>query len=189
MRRDRDDLRAVERQDAVQLGEANVVTDRQAELPVLRLRDDSLAAWLLRLRFAVDDAADLDVEQVDLAIDGGDLPARIEDDARVRPLLAPFAALDDRAADQRDSVRTRPLRHGSDRLAALERLRALVVEARVADPVPLLREHDDIGSRGGGLRDEPFGRFKVGSLVGATRHLHACDADSIGHGPTIALRS
>src|SRR5213082_2761769 len=100
MRRDRDDLRAVERQDAVQLGEANVVTDRQAELPVLRLRDDSLAAWLLRLRFAVD---------------GGDLPARIEDDARVRPLLAPFAALDDRAADQRDSVRTRPLRHGSDR--------------------------------------------------------------------------
>src|SRR5205807_8896769 len=91
VRRDRDDLRTFERKDAVQLGKADVVTDRQPELPVLRLDDDGLVAGLLRLRLAVDDAADLDVEQVNLAVDSCDLPAWIEHDARVRSLLASIA--------------------------------------------------------------------------------------------------
>src|SRR5215210_6261257 len=107
VRRNRDELRTLQREDAVQLGEAHVVADRQAELPILDVRDDGFLAGLLRLRLAVDDAAYLDVEQVDLAICRDDLAIRIEDDAGVRPLLAAVAQLDDRAADERDAVRAR----------------------------------------------------------------------------------
>src|SRR5580765_7637643 len=120
VRRNGDDLRTVEREDAVQLREAHVVTDRQSELPVLDVRDDRLLAGLLGLRLAVDDAADLDVEQVDLAVGRDELALWIEDEARVRAFLAALAQLDDRSADERDPVRARPRRHRRGRLAALE---------------------------------------------------------------------
>src|SRR5437867_4764500 len=108
VRRNGDKLRTVECEDAIELGEAHVVTDREAEPPVLDLDDDRLVAGLLRLRLPVDDTADLDIEQVDLAIGPDDLPVRVEDDARVRALFAAVAQLDDRAADERDPVRARP---------------------------------------------------------------------------------
>src|SRR3954447_18169806 len=122
MRRNRDELRAVEREDPIELGKADVVTHRQPELPVLGVGDDGLVARLFRLRLAVDDTADLDVEEMDLAIRRDDLARRLEYEARVRALLAAVAQLDDRAAHERDPVRARPSRHRGDGLAAAERL-------------------------------------------------------------------
>src|SRR5205085_1681188 len=86
---------------------------------------DRLLAVLLRLRLAVDVTAGLDVEEVDLPVDRDDVSVLVENDAGVRKLLAAVAALGDRAADDRDPVRARPRGHRLDRLAALERLRAL----------------------------------------------------------------
>src|SRR5262249_57049160 len=102
VRRNRDELRTLEREDAVELGKAHVVADREAELPVLDDCDDRLVAGLFRLRLAIDDAADLDVEQMDLAVRRDDLPVGVEHEARVRALVASLAQLDDRAADERD---------------------------------------------------------------------------------------
>ena len=72
------ELGAFEGEDPVQLREANVVADRQPELPVLDLCNDGLLARLLRLGLAVDNATDLDVEQMDLAVCRNDLAFRIE---------------------------------------------------------------------------------------------------------------
>ena len=110
VRRHRYELRAFERQDAVELGEANVVADREPDAPVLDLRDDGLVPRFLCLRLAVDDAPDLHVEEVDLPVRRDELAFGIEDEARVGELLASLPPLGDRAADQRDPVRPRPRR-------------------------------------------------------------------------------
>src|SRR5437773_6261106 len=52
--------------------------------------------------------------EVDLAIKRDEVAVRVEDARRVRQLLAPFAPLRDRAADERDPVRARPRRHRSE---------------------------------------------------------------------------
>src|SRR5690348_16607129 len=94
MRRNGDELRTLEREDAVELRKADVVADRQPELPILDIRDDRLAAGLLRFGLAVHDATHLDVEEVDLAVRRDDLSVGAEDEARVRALVATFAQLD-----------------------------------------------------------------------------------------------
>ena len=108
VRRDGHELGAFEREDPVQLRKADVVTDGEPDGPVLDARDDGLRSRLLRLGLAVDLAADLDVEEVDLAVDGDERAFRVEDAARVRELLAPLAPLRDRAADERDSRASEP---------------------------------------------------------------------------------
>ena len=128
-------------------------------------RDHGLVARLLGLRLAVDLAADLDVEEVDLAVDGGEPAVRVEDDARVRELLAALAALRDRAADDRDRVPAGPVRERAHRLAALERLGRLVQRLDAADRVPLLRQDDDVRAGRGGARDELLGALEVRGLV------------------------
>src|SRR5215204_4657580 len=122
MRRNSDELRTFEREDAIQLGEADVVTDREPDLPVLRFGNDGFLARLFRLGLPVDDAADLDVEEVDLAIKRDDLTVGVEDEARVGERLAPLAPLGDRAADECYAVPAGPLGHGCNGLAAFERL-------------------------------------------------------------------
>ena len=138
VRRNGDELGTLERQDPVQLGETHVVAHSQSELPALCVGDHGSISGLLRLRLAIHDATDLDVEQVDLAVDRCDLAFRIEDDARVRELLPSVAALRDRTADERDPVRPSPERHRRDRFAPLERLPGRVVQRRVRIPVQRL---------------------------------------------------
>jgi hypothetical protein len=125
---------------------------------------------------------------MDLAVDRRELAVGVEHEARVRRLLATLAPFDDRPPDERDSVRTRPVGHGGNGLAAFERLGRGVVQRGIADCVPLLREDDDVRARRCSLRDEPLRRFKVCGFVCATRHLHARDTNPIGHEPRIALR-
>src|SRR2546421_11738789 len=80
--------RSLEGEDPVQLGEAEVVADRQADRPALDLGDDRLLAVLLGLRLAVGEPADLDIEEVDLPVRGGEIALRVEDETGVGELLA-----------------------------------------------------------------------------------------------------
>ena len=69
---------------AVELGEAQVVADGQADLADVAVDDDGLVAGLDRRRLAVDRAVgNGDVEQVDLAIDAADFAARVDVHRRV----------------------------------------------------------------------------------------------------------
>ena len=111
-----------------------------------------------------------------------ELALGVEDEARVRELLAALAALGDRAADERDPVRVRPAAHRLDRLAALDRLGGLVQHVRRADHVPLLGEADDVRAGRRRLSDELLRLLEVRGLLSAARQLHAGDANSIGHG-------
>src|ERR671934_1696513 len=95
VRRDRDQLGALEREDAVELREAQVVADGEAYRPALEPRHDRLLARLLRLGLAVAVPAHLDVEEMDLPVHRHELAVGIEDEARVRELLPPLAALGD----------------------------------------------------------------------------------------------
>src|SRR6185437_11365683 len=104
VRGDGDELRALEREDPVELRKANVVADGQPDRPALPPDYDRLGARLLGLGLTVDDAADLDVEQVDLAVEPEQLAVRPEGERGVRELLAALALLGDRAADERDPV-------------------------------------------------------------------------------------
>src|SRR5207302_7914702 len=89
--------RAADGENAVQLGEADVVADRQAEPDsAVQLGEDDLIAGFVRVRLAVDAPAHLDVEEVDLAIRGPDLAVGTDMDARVAMAVVALAALDDR---------------------------------------------------------------------------------------------
>ena len=172
---------ALERQDAVELGKAHVVTDRQPDAPALDLGHDGLVPRLFGLGLAIRLAADVDVEEVDLAIGRDQLSAGIEDETRVRQLLASLAPLGDRAADERDAVLLRPAAHRFDRLAAADRLGGGVEHTGIADRVPLLGEGDDVGARRSRAGHEPLGLLQVGGLVGTARQLDTRESDLVTH--------
>src|SRR5205809_996110 len=67
----RDHPRPADGQDSIELGEAQVVADGQAQPDAVRqLGDDDLVARPLGVGLAVDGPPHLDVEQVQLAVDG-----------------------------------------------------------------------------------------------------------------------
>ena len=66
---DGDHARAPQGEDPVELGEAEVVTDGQADRDAAGVADDDLVPGLLGLGLAVGDVLDVDVEHVDLAVD------------------------------------------------------------------------------------------------------------------------
>ena len=88
--RDGDHARAPHGEDPVQLGEAQVVADRQPQpTPSAVSRQHDLLAGLLELGLAVDAPADLDVEHVELAVDAPGPPPRRR---RAREVLASFSS-------------------------------------------------------------------------------------------------
>ena len=104
-----------DREDARQLGEAQVVADRQAEAAAVgELGRDDLVAGRLVLGLAVGAPADLDVEHVDLAVDRAVLAVGADVDARVGAALRALDPLGDRAGDEVDAQlargRARPAR-------------------------------------------------------------------------------
>ena len=66
----RDQASPAQRQDPVELGEAEVVADGQPEVGIAERGGDDLLAGFLELGLAVGDPADEDVEHVDLAVEG-----------------------------------------------------------------------------------------------------------------------
>src|SRR5215208_3081186 len=126
--RDDEHAGAAHGEDPVELGEAQVVTDAQTELDAAGgLREDDLLAGRLVLGLPVGLAADLDVEHVDLAVNGLLLAVGAEVHGGVRAALGPLDALGDRARDQVDAQlarrRARPRERGPvERLGAGHRL-------------------------------------------------------------------
>ncbi len=140
--RQHDDSRTTQRQHSEQLGEAQVVADRHAELcAVLQYTDDDLLTRLVRVGLAVTLALDLHVEHMQLAINRLNLTVRADVHGGVGELLAPLDALGDRAGDKIELQlccrRTRP----SDR-ASVERLCACTQVLWGAHDRPLLGQHD-----------------------------------------------
>ena len=174
-------LRSLQREDPVELREADVVTDGEADRPPFRARHDGLRAGLLGLRLAIHVAPHLDVEEMDLAVHRDELAFGVEDAARVRELLTALAPFGDRAADERHAERLRPACHRAHGLAALERLRCGAIVVGAPDQVPLLGQDDDVGAGRRGARDERLCARDVRRLVLAARHLHAGDTDPVGH--------
>ena len=103
--------RARDGQRAVQLGEAQVVADAQAQAGAVGGRaEHRRVAGRLVVGLAVDGAVDLDVEQVDLAVGRADLAVGADVDARVAQLLLAGDALGDRAGDEVDRQLARDAR-------------------------------------------------------------------------------
>ena len=157
----RDDARAAQREDPVQLRKAQVVADGQPDRDSVRgLGQHDLGGRLRAVGLAVLDAPDLHVEHVDLAIDRPDLPVGAHVDRRVRHALAALAALGHGAGDQVDLELARELARPGDR-AAVERLGAGEVVRRAAADVEPLGKHDQLGAVGRGRTREPLGRGEV----------------------------
>ena len=164
----RDHRRAADREDPVELGEAEVVADRHAEgdavEPARQRRGDDLGAGLLVLGLAVGDAADVDVEHMDLAVGGLDLPVGADQDRGVEGPLLALDPLGDAAGEQVDAELARP---GARRIERrpVERLGPVAQRRRVAEQVPLLGQHDQLGAVGGGRADQALGHLEVAGLV------------------------
>ena len=140
--RQRERASAAHSEDPVELREAHVVANREAELQAIRgLRENDLIAGVLQVRLAIRAPGDFDVEHVQLAIDGLDLAVRIDVHARVRELLLAVDALDDRAGDELDAEFLRRLARPADGWA-VERLGGGAKLLIGTHRRPLLREYD-----------------------------------------------
>ena len=100
-RRQHDHARAAHGEDPEQLGKAQVVTDRQAQLHAVGgYAGDDLLARLLDLGLVVGAAVDLDVEHVHLAVHRLDLTLGVHVYGGVRQLLDSCHTLSDRPSHQ-----------------------------------------------------------------------------------------
>jgi hypothetical protein len=178
-RRHEQHARALDRQGAVELGEAQVVADGQSEADAaggVRLHD--LVAALLRLRLAVDLAAHLHVEHVDLPVDGLELAVGTDVHGRVRELVAVVAPLHDRPGHEVDAELAGQLARPLDR-GAVESFRAGQVGVVGAEHVELLRQHHERGAVGRGGTREPIGLREVAGLVLPRVELHSGGAQRV----------
>ena len=173
-----DDARSVQREDAVELGEAKVVADGQAEPdPVRRLRHHELLGRLGVLGLAVLDATHLDVEHVDLAVDRLDLAVWPRVQARVGHALVALAPLRDRAGHQVDAeLSAEPAGPAGD--AAIDYLRLGRVLLGRASDVEALGQNDEIGAVVGGSPDQPLGLIEVAIDIGGAFELDCRGAQS-----------
>ena len=147
-----EDARAAGGELAVELGEAQVVTDAQAQLDAVGgRREHDLVARLVGLRLAVDAAADLDVEHVDLAV-GRARPRRRGRSARRccgRAWRRRPARRSSRRSGRSPARARRPRPRSSG--GAVDRLGARGGLLGRAEHRPLLGQHDErrAGLRGG----------------------------------------
>ena len=155
------DARAPQREDPVQLGEAQVVADRQPQADAAGgLRHDDLVRRLGALGLAVLDVADHHVEHVDLAVDGLELAVGADVDGRVADALMTLAALRDGAGDEVDPELARERARPADG-PAVEGLGAReVVGRRAADVEPLGQDHQ-LGAVRGRVAHEPLGGREI----------------------------
>ncbi len=177
-RRDGQDLGPGEHQPAVELREAQVVADRHPHGATDRAARDHLVAGQRRRRLAVGDAADLDVEHVQLAVDGVDGSVGKDEQAGVVAARLPLDPLDDAAGEDRDPPVAGPAARRLDG-GAVERLRARGHVRRVVDVVPLLGEDHQASA---GLRrpgHEGPGHLDVAARIGPGRELHRPHPDDL----------
>ncbi len=123
-------------------------------------RGDDLLAGLLVVGLAVGNAADLDVEHMDLAVDGEVLAVSADQDRGVEG-LAFRAPLGDAAGEQVDAQLAGPAA-GSAEAGPVERLGPGEQLFPTREQVPLLGQGEQLRSLGGGDPHEPLGgsRFR-----------------------------
>ncbi len=161
---------------AVQLGETQVVADRQPDAAERAVDDDDGVARLDEAGFLVALVAEVQAEQMDLVVACHLLAALVVDEATVAHLAGGARLQRHRAADQPDLVLFRHARQeGLDRPAALGLARL--------DHVGVLHRHDgeEFGQRDQPRAaadrefDQPLGLGEVGRHVGAGGHLDRGD--------------
>ena len=175
---------------AVELREAQVVADGQADRQAGELGDHRVGAGRRPVGLAIGDPADVDVEQVDLRVRGGDGAVRGEHDRHIADARAVARALDgDAAADQVDAVLARPAGQRVDGLAAVEPLGVAGELRPVGDGVPLLGQQHQLGPAGGGARDQRRHPLDVLRLVGPGDELDAGCQQGVHEGEPTASSS
>ena len=158
---DRDQLRALDGEHAVELREAHVVADRQAR-PACRRRAGTSTISLAGSgdrRLAVDAPADLDVEHVDLAVGARTSPR--PSISRLVLRTAPSAPRSSTEPAKRSipssrGERARERHRGPVAVGDGSELLLICAERR-----PLLGQYDELGAARGGLPHEPVGGREV----------------------------
>ena len=169
-------------EDPVELGEAQVVTDAEPDARARRPRAvTSSVAGLLVLGLAVGDAADVDVEHVDLAVDGEVLAVGADQDRGVEePLAAAPRSAMLPASRWMPSSRAQP--RAALEAGAVERLGAgeqLLAGGRAGSTSPAARPARRRRRRRRATRRSAAARFRALSSVelsciAATRIGHLC---------------
>ena len=169
-------LGPAQREDPVQLGEAQVVTDAQADGPALHVHRHDLLPRILHVGLTVNVAGDVNVEEVDLPVGREDIATRAHHHARVRqaPGVRSFG---DRAANQVNLVLPSPAAESLHGLTALQVLRAGAQDLGRAEPAPLLRQNHQTGPGGRSSGDQLAGPCDVRRLVRPGAELHPRHAE------------
>ena len=159
----------------IELGEAHVVADTQAQLAERRVADHDLFAGhdLVGLleRGAV---GEVHVEQVDLAVHALDLARVREVDRRVVDLTV-WRGLPEPAEQELDPVRARPLATAREDGTALgQRLRDRTLTTIRPEVGKTLRKHHELCTLHRCFCDEPRSRVEVVRDIGRRGHLHHC---------------
>jgi len=164
-------------QDPVELGEAQVVTDGQADLRAVGIGQLDLISGLLDLGFAIGDVADLHVEHVDLPVDGEPLPSRGEHHGGVGELLLAGDDLGNASGDEEDPELSGPAGRGTKR-GAIQRLGRSTNRIGRTEHGPLLGQDDQLSPIGGGLPHKPLCDLEVAvvsirgiQLYGGSAHI------------------
>ena len=177
--RQHDDARAARRERAEQLGEAQVVADRQAQLDAVGGRaQHDLLAGLGDGGLAVGASLDLDVEHVQLAVGRAQLARRVRRARRCSPaarVLARRSTID--PATQVDPQLARQLARPRDR-GPVERLGAGAQVLVAPEHGPLLREYDQSCAVGGRGARQAIRGGHVRGLVGGGVELDCRDLQS-----------
>src|SRR5215210_845911 len=170
-RRDHQDLRSLLDHPAVELAEPHVVADRQPDPPQGRIGDHHLLARHAGGRLGEAHAAGhVHVEEVHLAVGGGDPPLGREEDARVEatpPLLALFVV---RSKQEPDPVTPREIGEAGAG-GSVQRLGAADLLLMGAEIVGVLRRGDELRAIPGGALDQRAGALPIGGLVRGTVEL------------------
>ena len=173
-------------EDPVELGEAEVVTDGQPDLhPVASPSAISLTG-LLDGRLPVGDVADVDVEQVDLAVDGARSPSG-PNMTEVFASLSWSGTTSGTLPATRKIPSSRAQRHaavsaGPSSGSAEERSRI----GRAKDR-PLLREDDELGAVGRGGAHEAPGNLQVAVILVRGVELYGGGAHLPGRCPVLRV--
>jgi hypothetical protein len=171
-----EDAGAAQREAPVELWEANVVADAHAHLDAVGGRGENrFRSWILVLGFGVAGAVDLNVEEVQLAVDRRDLAVGADVDRRVVRFLRAVDALGDRTGDQVDAQLARRGARPRDRLA-VERLSARAQVGAGAEHRPLLWQDDELCAVGRRRADVPVRAREVAFDVVGRVDLNRCSA-------------
>ena len=146
-RRDREHLGSAQRQQPVELREAHVVADREAELRSSSLRGHDLPSGGDGFALQVLAVRGLHVEEVDLAVDRRHLPVRPEKGRGVVEPIRAGLAFEDRAAEHVDP---KLLCQGAEKVRRRAGHGLGVLPVDLVQPVAAkeLGQRDKLGARG-----------------------------------------